>query len=197
MKSVVNAYNLSRTAQRTKKNGHVGGVIWITGLSGAGKSTLAARLDQELSRINYASYVLDGDEIRTGLNANLGFSADDRNENIRRAAHAAALLANAGLICIAAFISPYRDSRRLAREICGENFHEVYLSTQLEVCEARDPKGLYKKARAGKICSFTGISAPYEHPEHPEITIDTSQETIEASTRQLLEFVTRNFKRMD
>ncbi|MFJ4145345.1 adenylyl-sulfate kinase [Pseudomonas sp. NPDC089734] len=176
------------TLERASHHGHQSGVIWLTGLSGSGKSTLAMSLDQELIRQGYSSFVLDGDNLRNGLNSNLGFSHEDRSENIRRAAEVSALFSSAGLICIAAFISPYRADRALARKICGHNFFEVHVSTQLSACESRDPKGLYKKARAGEIPDFTGIGSPYEEPEHPDLAIDTSHEPLTVSVQRLLAF---------
>ena len=150
--------------------------IWLTGLSAAGKSTLAFALERELIDQGRACYVLDGDNVRHGLNRNLGFSPEDRAENIRRISEVARLMNDAGLIVITAFISPYRADRATAREIIGSgSFREVYVSTSLSVCEARDPKGLYTEARAGKVANFTGISSPYEAPELPDLVIDTSQ----------------------
>src|SRR5450830_893979 len=170
----------------TKNFGHKGAVFWLTGLSGSGKSTLAIALQSALTKRGYASYVLDGDKLRLGLNANLGFSPQDRIENIRRVGEVAALFADAGLICITAFISPYRADRERARLSCGTAFHEVYIATDLTTCEQRDPKGLYKKARAGELPEFTGVSAPYEAPLRAELTIDTEFESIAASVEKLL-----------
>lgn len=150
--------------------------IWLTGLSAAGKSTLAFALERLLIEAGHPCYVLDGDNVRHGLNSNLGFSAEDRSENIRRVAEVAKLMNDAGLIVITAFISPFRDDRAKARAIIGEGvFQEVYVSADLAACEERDPKGLYKKARAGQLAEFTGISSPYEVPDAPELIIDTSQ----------------------
>ncbi len=149
--------------------------VWLTGLSASGKSTLAFALERRLVDIGHACYVLDGDNIRHGLNKDLGFSHHDRTENIRRVAEVARLMNNAGLIVITAFISPYRDDRQLAREIVGaENFVEVYVNTPIEICEARDPKGMYKRARSGQISGFTGVHDPYESPGTPDLTINTS-----------------------
>ena len=149
--------------------------VWLTGLSASGKSTLAFALERHLVDIGHACYVLDGDNIRHGLNRDLGFSHQDRTENIRRIAEVARLMNNAGLIVITAFISPYRDDRQLAREIVGaERFVEVYVNTPIGTCEARDPKDMYKRARAGKISGFTGVNDPYESPGTPDLTIDTS-----------------------
>ncbi|MBL4613675.1 MAG: adenylyl-sulfate kinase [Magnetovibrio sp.] len=171
--------------ERHAKNGHLGGVVWLTGLSGSGKSTLAFTLKKHLFDQGYQTYVLDGDNIRHGLSGNLGFSEQDRRENIRRVSEVAGLFARCGVITIAAFISPYHEERRLAREIAGDGFIEVHLSASIEVCEARDPKGLYKKARAGQIPDFTGIDAPYEVPEHAELVLDTGSRTVEDCTQEL------------
>jgi bifunctional enzyme CysN/CysC len=168
-------------------------VLWFTGLSGAGKSTLAMALEQRLFDKGYQVYVLDGDNVRTGLNANLGFSPEDRAENIRRVGEVAALLANAGLIVITAFISPYRADRDRAREAAGTAFHEVFINADVATCESRDPKGLYKRARAGDIKEFTGISAPYEEPADPDISVDTSGRGIEECVDDLVAYVTENF----
>jgi bifunctional enzyme CysN/CysC len=154
-------------------------VIWMTGLSGAGKSTLAMRVEQRLFAKGYHVFVLDGDNVRKGLNADLGFSPEDRTENIRRVGEVAALFAEAGMIVVAAFISPYHSDRDRARAAAGDAFHEVYVSADLATCEERDPKGLYKRARAGEIGEFTGISAPYEPPSKPELVVDTSKQSIE------------------
>jgi adenylyl-sulfate kinase len=178
------------TSDRELRNRHKGAVLWFTGLSGAGKSTLAIALEEALFERNYQVYVLDGDNVRSGLNSDLGFSHEDRTENIRRVGEVAALFARAGVICISAFISPYRDDRAIARRAAGEKFYEVYVAADLATCEKRDPKGLYKKARAGEIPEFTGISAPYEEPENPQITIDTSRQSINASVDEMLQFVT-------
>jgi bifunctional enzyme CysN/CysC len=175
---------------RESRNKHKGGVLWFTGLSGAGKSTLAFALEEELFRRGYHVYVLDGDNVRYGLNSDLGFSHEDRTENIRRVGEVAALFATAGVICISAFISPYVDDRELARRAAGERFHEVYVQADVATCEKRDPKGLYRKARSGEIADFTGVSAPYEAPEHADITIDTRILSVEASVRRLIDFVT-------
>jgi adenylylsulfate kinase len=152
-----------------------GCVVWLTGLSGSGKSTIARSLEKRLIDEGRLAYVLDGDNVRHGLNANLGFSAEDRTENIRRVGEVAALFAEAGVITIAAFISPYRAGRDAARTAAPEGrFLEVHLAVDVSVCEQRDPKNLYKKARAGEITGFTGIDAPYEQPVEPELAIDTS-----------------------
>jgi bifunctional enzyme CysN/CysC len=178
---------------RTLRNGHRGGVLWLTGLSGAGKSTIAMALEQELFRRGYHAYVLDGDNVRYGLNANLGFSPDDRAENIRRVGEVAALFADAGMIVVTAFISPYRADRQRARDAAKGNFHEIYIAADIATCEQRDPKGLYKKARSGEIPEFTGISAPYEEPEAAELVVDTRDLSVEKSLDSILEYIDRHF----
>ncbi|SHF50426.1 adenylylsulfate kinase [Caldanaerobius fijiensis DSM 17918] len=167
-----------------------GVVIWLTGLSGAGKSTIARELEKRLYDMGHLSYVLDGDNIRHGLNRNLGFSPEDRKENIRRISEVAKLFADAGVITITAFISPYREDRDNARKLLPEGkFVEVYVKCPLEKCEERDVKGLYKKARAGEIKEFTGISAPYEPPVNPELVIDTDKLSLDESVEMLLNYL--------
>ena len=178
---------------RVLRNGHRGGVLWFTGLSGAGKSTLAMAVEKELFAKGYQVYVLDGDNVRRGLNANLGFNPEDRAENIRRVGEAAALFADAGFICITAFISPYQSDRDRARGAAGESYHEIYVEADLAVCEQRDPKGLYKRARAGEIEEFTGISAPYEAPSEPELTVHTGASDVDSCVHQIVDYVERNF----
>jgi len=180
-------------AARAGRHGHRGGVLWFTGLSGAGKSTLAIELERALFARNYQVFVLDGDNLRHGLNGDLGFSAADRQENIRRVTQVAAAFAEAGMVVISAFISPFRDDRESARAAIGEDFHEVFVNASLEVCEARDPKGLYKQARAGKIAEFTGISSPYEPPLAPAVTLDTGTGTIEACVGELVDYAEKVF----
>ncbi len=160
--------------------------LWLTGLSGAGKSTLANELEKRLFSMGKHTMLLDGDNVRMGLNKNLGFKENDRAENIRRVAEVSKLMNDAGLIVLSSFISPYRMDRRMAREIIGDSFVELYVSTPLEECEKRDVKGLYKKAKEGKIPNFTGVSSPYEEPEHAEITIDTSRQDLNACVEQVL-----------
>lgn len=181
------------TDARWAANGHRSGVLWLTGLSGAGKSTLALELEQALFRKGWQVYVLDGDNIRFGLSADLGFAPKDREENIRRVGEVAALFARAGVLVITAFISPYRSDRDRARAVAPDLFHEVHVNAGLEICEERDPKGLYKKARRGEIPEFTGISAPYEAPENPEVEVDTGTQTLSQSVEQLLRYVEANF----
>jgi adenylylsulfate kinase len=159
-------------ADREAALGQRGGVVWLTGLSGSGKSTVARRVERLLVERGFAAYVLDGDNLRLGLNRDLGFSAADRTENIRRVGCVAALFADAGVVCLTAFISPFRADRDTARAATArDRFLEVYVDTPLSVCEARDPKGLYRRARAGEISDFTGISSPYEPPTSPELTL--------------------------
>jgi bifunctional enzyme CysN/CysC len=182
------------SAERAQRSGHRGGVLWLTGLSGAGKSTLAMEVEQRLFQMGYQVYVLDGDNVRRGLNANLGFTPEDRAENIRRVGELAALFADAGMIAIAAFISPYRADRERARQAARDTaFHEVYIKADLAVCETRDPKGLYKKARKGEIAEFTGVSAPYEEPEQAELVVDTSRASVDECARRIVEYVAKNF----
>jgi adenylylsulfate kinase len=172
---------------RARLLGQRGCVVWLTGLSGSGKSTLARALESRLTAAGRACYVLDGDNIRHGLNRDLGFSPADRRENIRRVGEVAALLADAGLIAITAFISPYRAGRKLARQACGESpFIEVFLDASLAVCQGRDPKGLYAKARKGKVRRFTGIAAPYERPVRPEIVLDAGVRSVEDCAETIL-----------
>jgi adenylylsulfate kinase len=167
-----------------------GVVIWLTGLSGSGKSTIAVELEHALVENKQQAYILDGDNIRHGLNKNLGFSPEDRSENIRRIGEVAKLFVGANIITITAFISPYREDRDSARALANEGkFIEVYVKCPLDVCEQRDTKGLYKKARAGEVKKFTGISAPYEEPSNPEITIDSSKLSVEESTRAILNYL--------
>src|ERR1035437_2744584 len=179
------AFSISRQ-NREQLNGHQGRVIWFTGLSGSGKSTLANALEVALHAQGKRTYLLDGDNVRQGLNKDLGFTHADRVENIRRIAEVAKLMMDAGLNVITAFISPFRQEREMARELIGaDNFLEVYLSTPLAVCEQRDVKGLYKKARSGQLPNFSGISSPYQSPENPAMTIGT-QETVEQAVRAIL-----------
>ncbi|MCA1323385.1 adenylyl-sulfate kinase [Herbaspirillum sp. alder98] len=187
----VTAHALNATDRRAHY-GHDGAVLWLTGLSASGKSSLAMALEHALTALGYSCYVLDGDNIRTGLNANLGFSPEDRTENIRRVSEVAALFADAGLICITAFISPYRADRAAARSRCKKAFHEIHVAADIAACEARDPKGLYRKARAGEILEFTGVSAPYEAPEHPDHVVDSGVESLDQSLQKLIAYVTAN-----
>lgn len=174
-------------ADRQKKFKHKGAILWFTGLSGSGKSTLAHEVERILFERGIHTYVLDGDNIRHGLNKDLGFSPRDRTENIRRIGEVAHLFAEAGVIAMTAFISPYRADRKQARSIAAPGeFIEIYAKCGLETCEKRDTKGLYKKARAGQIPDFTGVSAPYEEPEDPELLVETDKESLEESARKVI-----------
>ena len=177
---------------RAQLNGHRGCTIWLTGLSGSGKSTIAVDLEKRLLERGVRTYILDGDNIRHGLNKNLGFSPEDRTENIRRIGEVAKLFTDAGLVAVTAFISPYRADRDQVRALLqpGE-FVEVFVDCPVEVCEQRDVKGLYKKARAGEIKEFTGISAPYEAPEQAELTINTAGQSVEESAKQIVAYLER------
>jgi adenylyl-sulfate kinase len=188
---VWHAHKVTRQERATQKR-QKPCIVWLTGLSGSGKSTLANALEGELYAAGHHSYLLDGDNIRMGLNKGLGFSDADRVENIRRIGEVAKLFVDAGLIAITAFISPFRADRDMVRALVGpDEFFEVYVKAPLEVCEQRDPKGMYKKARAGVIKQFTGIDSPYEEPLKPELVIDTAGHDLEQSTRQLLEALRR------
>lgn len=170
--------------------GQHGLMIWFTGLSGSGKSTIAIALERELQKRHLLCRILDGDNIRSGINNNLGFSAEDRTENIRRIAEVGKLFVDTGIITIAAFISPNNDLREMAADIIGkDDFVEIYVSTPIEECERRDVKGLYAKARKGEIKNFTGVSAPFEAPLHPALSLDTSKLSIEESVGRLLELI--------
>jgi len=175
---------------RAKLLNQKGATLWLTGLSGSGKSTIAVELEHALIENKHQAYILDGDNIRHGLNKNLGFSPEDRTENIRRIGEVAKLFTEANIITIAAFVSPYREDRDNVRKLLGHGeFVEIYVKCSLEVCETRDTKGLYKKARAGEVKDFTGISAPYEEPLNPELTIDSSMLSVEESTRSILNYL--------
>jgi adenylylsulfate kinase len=175
---------------REKVLGQRGVTLWLTGLSGSGKSTVAVAAEAALTERGRLAYVLDGDNVRHGLNKNLGFSPEDRTENIRRIAEVAKLFTDAGVIVLTSFISPYRADRDAGRAIfAAGDFVEVFVSTSLETCEARDPKGLYKKAHAGQIPEFTGISAPYEAPEKPELVLDTGKLSVEESVTALIRYL--------
>ncbi|UCF49159.1 MAG: adenylyl-sulfate kinase [Thermoplasmatales archaeon] len=174
-----------------------GVIIWTTGLSGSGKSTIANEIAYRLHQMGKLAYVLDGDNIRHGLNKNLGFSPEDRNENIRRISEVAKLFSDSGVIAITAFISPYRKFRNFCRELVEPgHFFEVFCRASLDTCEQRDPKGMYKKAREGIIKDFTGIDAPYEEPDNPEVIVDTDKETVEESVDKVLD-VLKKFKIID
>lgn len=173
--------------------GQRGMMVWFTGLSGSGKSTIAMGVERELHKRGILCRILDGDNIRAGINSNLGFSAEDRMENIRRIAEIGKLFVQTGIVTLACFVSPTQDVRRLARDIIGEeDFMEVYVSTPLEECERRDVKGLYARARKGEVKEFTGISAPFEVPENPTLEIDTSCLSLEESVRRVVEMIMKN-----
>ncbi|MBD0384248.1 adenylyl-sulfate kinase [Paenibacillus sedimenti] len=177
-------------SDRYHRNRHKGCIIWLTGLSGSGKSSISFEIERLLFERNVSAYVLDGDNLRHGLNRDLGFSADDRRENIRRSAEAAKLFVDAGIITLLSLISPYRVDRDAARALFeAGDFIEVYVKCPLDVCEQRDPKGLYKKARTGEIREFTGISAPYEPPLQPEIVIQTDSQTLIESAEQIMQYL--------
>jgi bifunctional enzyme CysN/CysC len=186
-------HSVSREA-RAGRNGHRGGVLWFTGLSGAGKSTLALALERELFAKGYQVYVLDGDNVRTGLCADLGFGPEARAENIRRVGEVAALFADAGFLVLSSFISPYRSDRERARKAAPEAFHEIYVKASLEACEERDPKGLYRRARAGEIAEFTGISSPYEAPESADLVVPTDEIPVEECLARLMRYVEEKFQ---
>lgn len=175
---------------REQRHGHKAFVLWFTGLSGSGKSTVANAVEQILFSKQLQTYSLDGDALRTGLNADLDFSTAARDENLRRVAEVSKLFTDAGIIVLAAFISPLKAHRQKIKDIVGEDhFYEIFIDTPLEVCEARDVKGLYAKARAGDIKDFTGISAPYEAPEHPDLIVKTVELDLEASVEKVINFV--------
>lgn len=176
--------------ERQNRNGHKSAVIWFTGLSGSGKSTVSVALEKALFNEGKQTYRLDGDNVRHGLNKNLGFSPEDRTENIRRIGEVAKLMVDAGSITVTAFISPYKQDRDNVRAILEDDeFIEVYTKCSVEECENRDPKGLYKKARSGEIPEFTGISASYEAPDHPEIILDTEHESINQSVDRVIQYL--------
>ncbi|MCI5059999.1 MAG: adenylyl-sulfate kinase [Alphaproteobacteria bacterium] len=192
-----NIYKVSHSVtpdMRAERAGHYGGVFWFTGLSGSGKSTLAIAVEKEIFERGMSVYVLDGDNIRYGLNADLGFSPEDRTENIRRVGEVAALQANAGIIVLSAFISPYQTDRDRARAAIPQSFHEIHIKADLATCEARDPKGLYKKARGGEIKEFTGIDSPYEAPTNPDLVIDTQANDIDTCVKQIVDYIEASVK---
>ena len=177
---------------KEKRNNHKSKVLWFTGLSGSGKSTLANASEKLLHDMGLQTYILDGDNVRMGLNKDLGFSSEDRTENIRRITEVAKLFADAGMIILTAFISPYKDDRDKARKIIGnKDFIEVFVSADLSVCESRDPKGLYKKARSGEIKGFTGIDAPYESPDNPELIVETDKYNVEDSAQLVVDYLVK------
>lgn len=180
---------------RRQSNQHNSFLLWFTGLSGSGKSTIANVVEQKLHQMGVKTFTLDGDNIRKGINKDLTFSPEDRTENIRRIAEVANLMVNAGLVTLAAFVSPYKKDRSSIRSIVKDvNFVEIYINTSVEECERRDVKGLYKKARAGEIKNMTGISAPYEAPENPEIEINTEEESVDVAAQRIIDFITPKLK---
>lgn len=190
MSNIIWHHSTVMKKDRQLLNGHKSCVLWFTGLSGSGKSTLANAVDHELYKLGFRSYVLDGDNIRQGLNSDLSFRAEDRKENIRRIGEVAKLFVDSGQIVLTAFISPFREDRDMVRSMFQKDeFIEIFVNCPIQVCENRDPKGLYKKARKGEILDFTGISSPYEAPYHPEINIDTNQTTIDKSVQMILSFL--------
>ena len=172
-----------------------GAVFWLTGLSGSGKSTMAKQLERQLFNEGFVVQVLDGDNVRSGINNNLGFSEDDRKENIRRIAEVAKLFSASGVVTICSFVSPKNDLREMAQRIIGNEFHLVYISSSLKKCEERDVKGLYAKARKGEIKNFTGIDAPFDIPSNPHLTLDTERDTIEDSTASLYHYAIKHIKK--
>lgn len=184
-------HNASVTRKRRNQlNAHKSVIIWFTGLSGSGKSTLAHLLEEKLHTLSYRTFVLDGDNIRFGLSSNLSFSDDDRKENIRRIGETAKLMMEAGVIVMTAFISPFEADRNLVRQsLPQDDFIEIYCNSSLETCEARDVKGFYKRARAGEIKNYTGINAPYEAPNNPELVIDTESNTVKESVSKIIDFL--------
>lgn len=192
--TVFHNYHITRK-DRENKLKQPGVVLWFTGLSGSGKSTIANVVEQELFNLNYKTYTLDGDNIRQGINKNLGFTVKDRSENLRRIAEVAKLFVDAGQICLAAFVSPTIADRKQVKDIIGaDDFIEVFVDTPLEVCENRDVKGLYAKARKGEIKNFTGISAPYENPEDPDVIVKTENKDIEESAKEVIKHIKSHLK---
>ncbi|NLP59243.1 adenylyl-sulfate kinase [Lutibacter sp. B1] len=187
---IPHSYHIS-ISDRRKLNKHNSFLLWFTGLSGSGKSTISNLVEQELYKKGIKTYSLDGDNIRKGINSDLTFAPNDRTENIRRIAELANLMVDAGLVVLASFVSPYKKDRESIRNIVkDENFVEIYINTSVEECERRDVKGLYKKARAGEIKNMTGLSAPYEAPENPDIEIKTEKSSIEESVKKIVEYIT-------
>ena len=174
---------------RERQNGHKGHVLWFTGLSGSGKSTVASAVERELHKQGIKTFILDGDNVRAGLNSDLDFSAASREENIRRIAHVSSLMKDAGLVVLSAFVSHYQKDRDFVRTCANNDFSEIFISTPLEVCEQRDVKGLYAKARAGEISNFTGISAPFEEPTNPELDVPTHEMSIEEATAMVVDYI--------
>ena len=189
-KHIVWHESLVNRKDRNRINKHKSGLIWFTGLSAAGKSTIAHHMEKDLFDRGIRAYVLDGDNVRHGINSNLGFSREDRKENLRRIAELSRLFVDAGVVVLAAFVSPYREDREFVKKIVGSKyFYEIFVKCPVEVCEKRDPKGMYKKARAGIIKGYTGVDAPYEVPESPDLVIDTVELDVESSVNSVLEFL--------
>lgn len=192
-KNITWHHGLVERKERENRNKNRGVILWYTGLSGCGKSTIANEVEKKIFDSGYHTYVLDGDNIRFGLNSNLGFSPEDRTENIRRIGEVAKLFVDAGVVVSTAFISPYRKDRDRVRGIVEDgDMVEIFVKCDLEVCEQRDAKGLYKKARAGEIKEFTGISAPYEEPENPELVVDAAKNSIEECAKMVTDFLKKN-----
>ncbi|WP_299363737.1 adenylyl-sulfate kinase [Winogradskyella sp.] len=191
---IPHSYQVSKK-DRITANNHNSFLLWFTGLSGSGKSTIANVVEQQLHKMDIKTYTLDGDNIRKGINNDLSFSPEDRTENIRRIAEVSNLMIDAGLVVLAAFVSPYKKDRDNIRTIVKDvNFVEIYVNTSLEECERRDVKGLYKKARAGEIKNMTGISAPYEAPKNPHIEIKTETESVEDAVARIIDYITPKLK---
>ena len=192
--TVTQNYKITKS-QRELLHGHKSYLLWFTGLSGSGKSTLANLVEIELHKKGLSTYILDGDNVRQGINKDLSFAPKDRSENIRRIAEISNLMLDAGVITLAAFVSPYKKDREVVKQIVGpDKFIEIYVNTSLEACESRDVKGLYKKARAGEIKNMTGISAPYQAPIHPDLEVITDGQPIEQSVETILEFINKKLK---
>jgi adenylylsulfate kinase len=185
---VEHSFGITRHERETA-NGHKSGCLWFTGLSGSGKSTLANVVEQELFSRGVKTFVLDGDNVRNGLNKGLTFTPHDRDENLRRIGEVSKLMCDAGLVVLAAFVSPFIRERQMVRDLLGESFTEIFVDTPIEICEQRDVKGLYKKARAGEISNFTGISSPFEAPPAPDIHVKTNEQTLEQAANLVLENV--------
>ena len=191
--TVTQNYNITKS-QRETLHGHKAYLLWFTGLSGSGKSTLANLVEIELHKKGLSTYILDGDNVRQGINKDLSFAPKDRSENIRRIAEISNLMLDAGAITLAAFVSPYKKDREVVKQIVGlDKFIEIYVNTSLEACESRDVKGLYKKARAGEIKNMTGISAPYQAPTHPDLEVVTDGQTIQESVAVIMQFLNTKF----
>ena len=189
-KNIIPHSHVISKKERQRSSGHRSLVVWFTGLSGSGKSTLAGKTEELLFKKNIRTYILDGDNVRTGMNNNLSFSPEDRKENIRRIGEMSKLFVDAGVVVLTAFISPYRSDRESVRKLLTpDEFVEVYVKCPVTVCEQRDVKGLYKKARAGEIKDFTGINAPYEEPETPEMTLDTSTMSVDEAAQKIYEYL--------